>query len=53
MAGPLFIDYGVNGSFCGQKATARVYEDNVLVREALEEEGAGRALVVEGAAATW
>jgi len=48
VAGPLFRDYGGNGSFCGQIATVRVFEDNVLVREALEEEGRGQVLVVDG-----
>jgi regulator of ribonuclease activity A len=35
-------------SFSGQITTIRVSEDNVLVREALEEEGEGRVLVVDG-----
>jgi regulator of ribonuclease activity A len=48
VAEPLFKDYGGTGSFCGQIATVRVFEDNVLVREALEEEGRGRVLVVDG-----
>ena len=48
MAEPLFKDYGGIGSFSGQITTIRVFEDNVLVREALEEEGGGRVLVVDG-----
>ena len=48
VAEPLFEDYGAIESFCGQIATVRVFEDNVLVREALEEEGGGRVLVVDG-----
>ena len=48
VAEPLFKDYGDIGSFSGQKSTVRVFEDNVLVREALEEEGGGRVLVVDG-----
>ncbi len=39
VAEPLFKDYGGVGSFSGQIATVRVFEDNVLVREALEAEG--------------
>ena len=42
MAEPLFKDYGGIGSFSGQITTVRVFEDNVLVREVLEEEGGGR-----------
>lgn len=45
---PLFRDYGDAGSFCGPKATVRVFEDNVLVRETLETEGRRRVLVVNG-----
>jgi regulator of ribonuclease activity A len=48
VAEPLFKDYGAIGSFSGQITTVRVFEDNVLVREALEEEGGGRVLVVDG-----
>ena len=47
-AEPLFKDYGGIGSFSGQITTIRVFEDVVLVREALEEEGGGRVLVVDG-----
>ena len=42
VAEPLFKDYGGIGSFSGQITTVRVFEDNVLVREALEEGGAAR-----------
>jgi regulator of ribonuclease activity A len=45
---PLFRDYDGAGSFCGPKATVRVFEDNVLVRETLETEGRRRVLVVNG-----
>jgi regulator of ribonuclease activity A len=42
VAEPLVKDYGGIGSFSGQITTVRVFEDNVLVREVLEEEGGGR-----------
>ena len=48
MAEPLFKDYGGIGSFSGQLITVRVFEDNVLVREALEEEGRGPASRLPG-----
>jgi regulator of RNase E activity RraA len=35
VAEPLFKDYGAIGSFSGQITAVRVFEDNVLVREAL------------------
>ena len=49
VAGPLFRDFGGRRSFHGPIATVRVFEDNVLVREALSETGRGRVLVVDGA----
>ncbi len=47
---PLF-DYrffGQKRSFCGPIATVQVFEDNVLVRQALETLPAGTLLVVDG-----
>lgn len=52
VAGPLFGDYGGSESFSGRVETVRVFEDNVLVRGALEEEGRGRVLVVDGGGST-
>ena len=49
VAEPLFRDFGGERSFHGPVATVRVFEDNVLVREALSEAGRGRMLVVDGA----
>ena len=46
----LFTDYGGKRSFCGQIVTVKVFEDNVLVRAALEEAGQERVLVVDGGA---
>jgi len=48
VAAPLFRSYGGKIAFCGPISTVQVYEDNVLVRAALEEPGAGRVLVVDG-----
>lgn len=45
---PLFRDFGGLTSFTGTISTVRVFEDNVLVRAALEEPGKGRVLVVDG-----
>ena len=45
----LFRDFGGRRSFHGTIATVRVFEDNVLVREALGEAGRWRVLVVDGA----
>lgn len=49
VAEPLFRDFGGERGFHGPVATVRVFEDNVLVREALREAGRGRVLVVDGA----
>lgn len=50
IAAPLFKDYGGNKKFCGPVSTVRVFEDNSLVRTALEEPGEGRVLVIDGGA---
>ncbi|MCO5604316.1 hypothetical protein L7F22_058481 [Adiantum nelumboides] len=47
---PSFQSYGRRRRFVGPIATVKVFEDNVLVREALEEAGQGRVLVVDGGA---
>ena len=43
-----FISYGSLATFCGPITTLSVFEDNSLVRDALEEPGEGRVLVVAG-----
>lgn len=45
---PLFQPYGGAPAFAGPVATLRCFEDNSLVRAALEEPGHGRVLVVDG-----
>lgn len=45
---PMFDDFGGASSFSGAIETVRVQDDNVLVRAALEEQGAGRILVIDG-----
>lgn len=45
---PIFKSFGRNIRFGGPIATVKVFEDNVLVREALAETGGGRVLVVDG-----
>ncbi len=45
---PLFRDFGGVQTFAGPVATLKVYEDNSLVRAALEQPGQGRVLVVDG-----
>ena len=45
---PMFTTYGAVPAFHGPIATVRVYEDNVLVREALEDLSEGTVLVVDG-----
>jgi len=48
IATPLFQDYGGRRMFEGKVTTVKVFEDNSLVRTALEEAGEGRVLVVDG-----
>ncbi|RRR65885.1 MAG: RraA family protein [Candidatus Viridilinea halotolerans] len=46
---PLLRHFGGRRVFGGPIATLQVFEDNALVRTALEEQGEGRVLVVDGA----
>jgi len=48
IAAPVFRDYGGDIVFEGPVVTLKVFEDNSLVRSALEEPGDGRVLVVDG-----
>lgn len=47
-AEPLFRDFGGVRAFAGPIVTLALFEDNSLVRTALEEPGQGRVLVVDG-----
>jgi regulator of ribonuclease activity A len=50
IATPMFNDYGGKKIFSGPASTVKVFEDNSLVRTALEESGEGKVLVVDGGA---
>ncbi len=45
---PMFRSFGKRCAFNGPIATLKVFEDNALVRSALETPGNGRVLVVDG-----
>jgi regulator of ribonuclease activity A len=45
---PVFQKFGKRTAFHGPAVTLKVFEDNVLVRAALETPGSGRVLVVDG-----
>lgn len=45
---PLFQSFGGRTAFSGPIATLKVFEDNSLVRAAVEQPGEGRVLVVDG-----
>lgn len=45
---PMFRHYGGRRRFCGTISTLKVFEDNSLVRKALETAGNGRVLVIDG-----
>lgn len=47
---PVFHHYGGVGRFAGRVVTVKCFEDNSLVKAALEGPGEGRVLVVDGAA---
>ncbi|PWZ33280.1 putative 4-hydroxy-4-methyl-2-oxoglutarate aldolase 2 [Zea mays] len=44
---PIFQIYGGRQIFAGPVVTLKIFEDNVLLREFLEEKGHGRVLVVD------
>ena len=48
VAEPMFIDFGGLSCFEGVIHTLKVFEDNTLVRAALEKDGTGKVLVVDG-----
>ncbi len=48
IAEPQFSDFGGMRTFHGQISTVKCFEDNSLVRAALETAGAGKVLVVDG-----
>ncbi|MDH5359340.1 MAG: ribonuclease E activity regulator RraA [Gammaproteobacteria bacterium] len=48
IAEPLFHNFGGTVAFYGQISTLKLFEDNVLLRKAVEEAGKGRVLVVDG-----
>ena len=45
---PIFRDFGGEACFEGEIHTLKVFEDNTLVRAALEKDGTGKVLVVDG-----
>ncbi len=48
VAEPILRHFGGKRRFHGETVTIKVYEDNVLVRQAVESPGEGRVLVVDG-----
>lgn len=47
---PVFKDYGLRIKFSGQVSTVKCFEDNTLVKAAVDSPGNGRVLVVDGGA---
>lgn len=45
---PMFSSFGGRAAFSGRIATLKLFEDNSLVRKALESPGEGRVLVIDG-----
>jgi regulator of ribonuclease activity A len=48
VAEPIFVDFGAIACFEGEIHTLKVFEDNTLVRSALEKDGTGKVLVIDG-----
>jgi len=49
---PVFQAFGGSPSFSGQIATLKIFEDNTLIKQAVESSGEGRVLVVDGGGST-
>ena len=49
---PVFRTFGGRRSFSGPITTLKVFEDNTLIKEAVEGPGEGRVLVVDGGGST-
>ncbi|MFP5373198.1 MAG: ribonuclease E activity regulator RraA [Actinomycetes bacterium] len=47
---PVFSVFGGNARFCGPITTLKVFEDNTLIKQAVESPGEGRVLVVDAGA---
>lgn len=47
---PVFRDFGAHGRFAGAVMTVKCFEDNSLVKAAVDSAGEGRVLVVDGGA---
>jgi regulator of ribonuclease activity A len=45
---PWFRHFGGRAKFCGPVSTVKCFEDNTLVKEAVDSPGQGRVLVVDG-----
>jgi regulator of ribonuclease activity A len=45
---PAFSNYGARPRFCGPVSTVKCFEDNSLVKAAVDSPGQGRVLVVDG-----
>lgn len=48
VADPIFTDFGGLDAFHGRAVCVRVFEDNVLVKQTLKQDGTGSILVVDG-----
>lgn len=48
IAEPLFKSYGAKQAFSGRITTLKVFEDHVLIADALAEKGEDRVLVIDG-----
>ena len=48
IAESLFISFGGNAAFSGQISTLKTFEDNVLIKEVLNEKVQNRVLVIDG-----
>ncbi len=48
IAEPLFRQFGKKSTFSGRVTTLKVFEDNVLIRQILEEKVEDRVLVIDG-----
>jgi regulator of ribonuclease activity A len=49
---PMFINFGGQPSFSGRITTLKCFENNELIQSVLEQDGAGRVLLIDGGGST-
>ncbi|CCQ10830.1 Ribonuclease E inhibitor RraA [Pseudoalteromonas luteoviolacea B = ATCC 29581] len=49
---PMFVNFGGRSAFSGRIKTVKCFENNEMIREALQQDGSGQILLVDGGGST-